>query len=104
MSTDYLQKALRTFNTDKPNWYGWKTHEDNGDKIPNTDRMQHKYIKVIKEGATIPSKSDLDAKIAELKTAQEDAEAAYIAKKASGKTKLKNLGLDDAEIKALTGA
>ena len=69
MSTDYLQKALRTFNTDKPNWYGWKTHEDNGDKIPNTDRMQHKYIKVIKEGATIPSKSDLDAKIAELKTA-----------------------------------
>ena len=104
MSTDYLQKALRTFNTDKPNWYGWKTHEDNGDKIPNTDRMQHKYIKVIKEGATIPSKSDLDAKIAELKTAQEDVEAAHITKKASGKTKLKNLGLTDDEIKALTGA
>ena len=33
-----------------------------------------------------------------------DAEAAAVAKKASGKQKLKDLGLDDAEIKALTGA
>ena len=33
-----------------------------------------------------------------------DAQAASDAKKASGKTKLKELGLDDAEIKALTGA
>ena len=33
-----------------------------------------------------------------------DAEAAAAAKKASGKQKLKDLGLDDAEIKALTGA
>ena len=33
-----------------------------------------------------------------------DAETAAANKKASGKTKLKNLGLDDAEIKELTGA
>ncbi len=33
-----------------------------------------------------------------------DAEQAAIDKKASGKQKLKDLGLDDAEIKALTGA
>ena len=33
-----------------------------------------------------------------------DAETAEANKKASGKQKLKNLGLDDAEIKALTGA
>jgi len=31
-------------------------------------------------------------------------EAAVVAKKASGKQKLKDLGLDDEEIKALTGA
>ena len=33
-----------------------------------------------------------------------DAETAAAAKKASGKSKLKALGLDDEEIKALTGA
>ena len=33
-----------------------------------------------------------------------DAETAAAAKKASGKAKLKALGLDDAEIKELTGA
>ena len=62
--------------------------------------MQYQYIKVIKEGATIPSESDLNAKIQELK----DADTAKTNKKASGKQKLKDLGLDDDEIKALTGA
>ena len=33
-----------------------------------------------------------------------DAETAVVVKKASGKQKLKDLGLDDEEIKALTGA
>ena len=33
-----------------------------------------------------------------------EAETARLEKKASGKQKLKDLGLDDAEIKALTGA
>jgi len=36
--------------------------------------------------------------------AKKDAEAAAAAKKASGKQKLKDLGLDDEEIKELTGA
>tara|TARA_R100001086_G_scaffold141258_1_gene74165 strand:- start:972 stop:1157 length:186 start_codon:yes stop_codon:yes gene_type:complete len=36
--------------------------------------------------------------------AEKDAKAAKAAKKASGKQKLKDLGLDDAEIKELTGA
>jgi len=36
--------------------------------------------------------------------ARKDAEADTITKKASGKQKLKDLGLDDAEIKALIGA
>jgi hypothetical protein len=38
------------------------------------------------------------------KQARIDAEQAAINKKASGKQKLKNLGLDDDEIKALMGA
>jgi hypothetical protein len=100
MEKDYLQLALATFNGG--NWYGWEK-EDGGNKIPSEDRMQHKYIKVIKEGATIPSKADLDAKIKELKDADEAKETLYTNKKASGKQKLKDLGLDDDEIKALTG-
>jgi len=61
--------------------------------------MQYQYIKVIKEGATIPSEADVNAKIQEIK----DEEAAKENDKASGKTKLKNLGLSDDEIKALIG-
>ena len=95
---DYFQKALHKFNG--ANWYGWKTHDDEGNKIPNKDRMQYKYIKIIKEGATIPSESDTNAKIQELK----DAETTRENKKASGKQKLLDLGLTEEEIKALIGA
>jgi len=95
---DYFQKALHEFNDG--NWYGWKTHDSDGNKIPNADRMTYANIKVIKDGASIPSEADVNAKIQEIK----DAETAATNKKASGKQKLKDLGLDDAEIKALTGA
>ena len=95
---DYLQEALSTFNGG--DWYGWKKHNDNGDKIPNENRMQYQHIKVIKDGATIPSEADVNAKIQELK----DAEANAINKKASGKQKLLNLGLSEEEVKALIGA
>ena len=95
---DYLQDALKKFNGS--NWWNWKTHDDDGNKIPNSERMQYKYIRIIKEGATMPSEADVNAKIQEIK----DAEQAAIDKKASGKQKLKDLGLDDDEIKALMGA
>ena len=98
MERDYLQNALTTFNGGM--WYGWKTHDDNGDKIPNKDRMQYKYIKVIKEGATIPSEADVNSKIQELK----DAETAHTNARTTGKAKLKSGDdLTDAEIKALFG-
>ena len=93
-----FQNALQTFNGG--DWYGWKKEDDNGNKIPNEDRMQYKYIKIIKNGATMPTEAEVNAKIQELK----DAEQTAIDKKASGKQKLKDLGLDDAEINALIGA
>lgn len=96
---NYLMTALHRFNTDKRNWFSWETH-DGENKIPSSDRMQYKYVKVIVDGATIPSESDINAKIQELK----DADTVKVNKKASGKQKLKDLGLDDDEIKALTGA
>jgi hypothetical protein len=94
----YFQLALHSFNGGI--WYGWKTHNDNGDKIPNDQRMTYANIKVIKEGATIPSEADVNAKIQELK----DEDTAVITKKASGKQKLLDLGLTEEEVKALIGA
>ena len=96
---DYFQKALHTFNG--ANWYGWKTHDDNGDKIPNDQRMTYANIKIIKEGATMPSEADVNAKIQEIK----DAETAEANARTSGKAKLKaGEALTDAEIAALFGA
>jgi len=94
---DYLQLALHTFNGG--NWYGWKTHDDDGNKIPNSERMQYQHIQIIKDGATMPSEAEINLKIQELK----DAEQAAINKKASGKQKLLDLGLTEAEVKALIG-
>ena len=97
MDKDYFQLALKTFNGS--NWWGWKKEDDSGNKIPNADRMQYKYIKIIKDGATMPSEADVNAKIQEIK----DSETEAANKKASGKQKLKDLGLDDDEIQALIG-
>jgi len=94
---DYLQRALHSFNLNTPNWYGWKKEDDNGNKIPNKDRMQYQHIKIIKDGATMPSEAEVNAKIQELK----DAEAQKVNDKISAQNKLKALGLTDAEIKAL---
>ena len=55
------------------------------------------------EGTTPISKADIEAKMAELPT-EEEQTAQIETDAASGKQKLKDLGLTDAEIKALTGA
>ena len=52
------------------------------------------------EGTTPISKADIEAKMAELPTAEEEATQKET-DKSSGKQKLKDLGLTDAEIKAL---
>jgi hypothetical protein len=98
MDRDYFQDALQTFNGS--NWYGWKTHDDDGNKIPNDQRMTYANIKIIKEGATMPSEADVNAKIQEIK----DAEIQKANDKISAQNKLKALGLTDAEIEALMGA
>jgi hypothetical protein len=101
MERDYLQEALQTFNdTNGVNWYGWKKEDDNGNTIPNSERMQYQHIKIIKEGASMPSESDVNAKIQEIK----DADAQKETDKANGRQKLKDLGLTDAEVDALIGS
>ena len=49
-------------------------------------------------------KAILDAKVSEMETAKANEETQKETKKASGKQKLKDLGLDDDEINALMGA
>jgi hypothetical protein len=95
MNRDYLQDALQTFNGG--NWYGWKTHDDNGNKIPNEHRMCYECIKIIKDGAVMPTKAEVEAKIQELK----DAEVAREVKKEEAKAKLLELGLTEEHLKAL---
>ena len=91
MDRDYFQEALQTFNNG--NWYLFKK-DWTGEK-----RMSYENLIIIKDGATMPTEAEVNAKIQELK----DAEQAVIDKKASGKQKLKDLGLDDDEIQALMG-
>jgi hypothetical protein len=76
-------------------------------KFDNQEGMSTKDNIITEFPGGIPSQSDQDTWIAEYevaKTEMEQAEQDAINKKASGKQKLKDLGLDDDEIKALIGA
>ncbi len=91
MNRDYLQEALNTFNTDKPQWYSWKK-EYSGNK-----RMAYENIILNDNTATIPTEEEVNAKIQEIK----DADTQKENDKTSATNKLKALGLTDAEIEAL---
>ena len=95
---EWLNLALAKLHPGQ--WFGWRKEDDNGDKIPNDQRMSYENIIVLDDSISKPTEAEVNAKIQELKDAEADAET----KKASGKQKLKDLGLDDAEIKALMGA
>jgi len=66
----------------------------------NIDTCEIKFL----NGTPEISKADIKAMMPIVEQELKDAEQAAIDKKASGKQKLKDLGLDDAEIKALIGA
>ena len=85
--TEYLNLALASMHSGQ--WFGFNSKDQS-------------YVTLIVHDSSItkPTEADVNAKIQELK----DAEQTAIDKKASGKQKLKDLGLDDDEIKALIGA
>jgi len=93
MEIDWLQRALLTFNTDVPQWYGWRK-DWTGEK-----RMSYENIILNDDSATMPTEAEVNAKIEELKQAEVDREN----NKASAKQKLQNLGLTVDEIKEAFG-
>ena len=88
---EWLNIALAEMHTGQ--WYGWKKD------YTGTERMSYENIIVHDSSVTKPTEAEVNAKIQELK----DAETNTTTKKASGKQKLKDLGLDDDEINALMG-
>ena len=88
----YLNLALASMHIGQ--WFGFKKD------FTGEHRMSYENIIVHDSSITKPTEAEVNAKIQELK----DAEQTAIDKKASGKQKLKDLGLDDAEINALMGA
>ena len=88
---DWLNLALSSMHSGQ--WFGWKKD------WTGEHRMSYENLIVHDSLITKPTEAEVNAKIQELK----DAEQTAIDKKASGKQKLKDLGLDDAEIKALIG-
>ena len=80
-------------------WFGWRKEDNNGNKIPNDQRMTYENIIVHDSSITKPTEAEVNAKIQELKDADADKET----KKASGKQKLLDLGLTEEEVKALIG-
>ena len=56
-----LQDAIIEFNKDKPNWYDWKKLED-GEVYSN--------VKIVKDGAVMPTEEEVNAKIAELQVSE----------------------------------
>jgi hypothetical protein len=88
---EWLSIALAQMHTGQ--WFGWKKD------YTGNERMAYENIIVHDSSITKPTEAEVNAKIQELK----DAEQAAVDKKTSGKQKLRDLGLDDAEIKALIG-
>ena len=87
----YLNLALAQMHTGQ--WFGFRKD------FTGTERMAYENIIVHDSSITKPTEAEVNTKIQELK----DAEQAVETKKASGKQKLLDLGLTDAEIKALMG-
>ena len=74
-------------------WFGWS---DSKNKV-------YANLVILNSSKSKPSESDCTTGLAALQTAFDNAQTKQTTDETSGKTKLKNLGLTDDEIKALTG-
>ena len=88
---NHIEDYLVSLHTGQ--WFGWS---DSKNKV-------YANLIIHDDSKSKPSESDCTNGLAQLQSDFDTAKANAIAKKASGKQKLKDLGLDDAEINALIG-
>ena len=88
---DHIEDYLVSLH--RGQWFGWS---DNKNKL-------YANIIIHDSSKTKPTEQECTDGLAALPTAYDNAETKQATDSASGKTKLKNLGLTDDEIKALTG-
>ncbi len=62
---DWLNLALASIHTGQ--WFGWKKFDDNGNKIPNNQRMTYENIVILDNTKTKPTEAEVNSKIEELK-------------------------------------
>ncbi|MDA7481101.1 hypothetical protein N9A07_01315 [Candidatus Pelagibacter ubique] len=86
---DHIEDYLVSLHTGQ--WFGWS---DSKNKV-------YANLIILDDTKDKPSESDCTNGLATLQSDFDTAETAAINKKASAKTKLKNLGLDDEELKTL---
>ena len=86
---DHIEDYLVTLHTGQ--WFGWS---DSKNKV-------YANLIIHDDSKSKPSESDCTSGLATLQSDYDTAETAATNKKASAKTKLKALGLDDAELKTL---
>jgi hypothetical protein len=90
MRPTHIEDYLVTVRTGQ--WFGW------------TDSKNKIYANlIVHDGGSKPTEQECIDGLAALQKAYDDAETKQTTDETSGKTKLKNLGLTDDEIKALTG-
>ena len=86
---NHIEDYLAKLHTGQ--WFGWS----------DADNKVYANLIILDDTKDKPSESDCTNGLATLQSDFDTAETAAINKKASAKTKLKNLGLDDAELKTL---
>ena len=89
---DHIEDYLVQLHTGQ--WFGWS---DSKNKV-------YANLIIHDDTKSKPSESDCTTGLATLQSNFDTAKTNATNKKASGKQKLKDLGLDDDEIKVLTGA
>ena len=89
---NHIEDYLVSLHTGQ--WFGWS---DSKNKV-------HANLIIHDDSKTKPTEQECIDGLAQLQTDFDTAKTNAQTKKTSGKQKLKDLGLDDDEIKALTGA
>ena len=98
---NHIEDALATMHTGQ--WFGWSDSKNK--TYANLILHPKCYVNgVYKDNPySKPTESEVNAKLTEMQTTFDNAKTKQTTDETSGKTKLKNLGLTDDEIKALTG-